>query len=130
MAAVGSIVATQVTHRSVKSLSLAWTCSAGGAVSGIQSPAVDGELLGVVFTPGAGGVQPTNAYDVTLLDGDGFDVLAGLGANLSNATASRVVPLVGDGVTTNQRAALSASLELRVANAGATKSGTVTLYYR
>jgi hypothetical protein len=130
MAAVGSIVQSQSTHRTVKSLSLVWTSDAAGAVSGIQSGDVDGELLGVVFKPGAAGVQPTNAYDITLLDADGFDVLAGLGADLSNATATRVSPLIGNGVTTNQRAPLSGSLQLVVANAGNAKSGTVTIYYR
>lgn len=129
MAAVGSIVETPYTG-SIKRVDLVWTSSAGGAVSGIPSGAVNGLLLAVIFKPGAGGVQPTDAYDVTLLDVDGFDVLAGLGANLSNATATRIVPLIGDGTTTNQPGPVGQTLELQVANAGNAKSGTVSLFVR
>lgn len=131
MAVKGSIVQTHRKHTTVRCLTLAWTSDAAtGDVSGIASEGVDGELLAVVFTPGSGGVKPDAAYDVTLLDADGFDVLAGKGANLSDVTATRVVPLVGDGVTTNQRAPLSGTLELRVANANNSKQGRVSLYYR
>jgi hypothetical protein len=130
LAAVGSITFTEARSRSIQSVSMLWTSDAAGAVSGINSPQVSGELLKVVFTPGSGGVQPTALYDVTMLDTDGFDVLAGKGANLSNAAASQVVPLVGDGVTTNQRTALDGVLQLVVAAAGNAKQGTVTIYFR
>lgn len=126
----GSIVTTESRSRTVQSLSLAWTSDAAGAVSGINSPQVSGEIVRVVFTPGAGGVQPTNLYDIVLLDSDGFDVLATLGANLSNTVASQVTPLTGDGTTTNQRIAVDGVLELQVSNAGDSKQGTVTVYFR
>jgi hypothetical protein len=130
MAAAGAITFSAQIHRTIRRLVLAWTSSAGGAVQEILSPVVSGELLRVVFAPGAGAVQPSANYDVTLLDEDGFDVLGGLGANRSNAAKEEVVPLTGDGVTTNQRRALDGVLDLRVANAGNAKSGTVTLYVR
>jgi hypothetical protein len=131
MAAAGSIVETFQGHRSVKTLALAWTSSAGGAVSGIATAEkLSGELLRVAFIPGAAGVQPTDAYDVTLTDDDGFDVLGGKGANLSNATASSICPLVGDGTTTVRPFAIDGNLNLVVANAGAAKAGTVKLYIR
>lgn len=126
----GSITASECRSRTVRSVSLAWVSSAAGAVSGIQSPQISGEILRVVFAPGAGGVQPTNLYDVTLLDQDGFDVLAGLGANRSNANKEQVTPLTGDGTTTNQRIAVDGTLELQVANAGNAKEGSVTVYFR
>lgn len=130
MAAAGSIVESHSKTRTIRRLVLAWTSSAGGAVQEIPSEAISGELLRVVFAPGAGGVQPTDNYDVTLLDEDGFDVLGALGANRSNATKQQLVPLTGDGTTTNQRVVVDGPLTLTVANAGNAKQGTVTLYYR
>jgi hypothetical protein len=81
----------------------------------------------VSFIPGAGGVQPTNLYDVTLLDDDGTDLLAGLGANLSNVTASAVAPMLG--ASTNVPVVVVGSANLVVANAGAAKQGTIVLYF-
>lgn len=126
----GSITFSHALHRTIRHLTFDWQSDAAGAVSGLLSDAVSGELLRVVFKPDGGGTQPTDLYDVTLLDEDGFDVLQGKGANLSNVTATNVTPLVGDGATTNQRVALDGVLELRVAAAGNAKGGIVTIYYR
>lgn len=127
MAAVGTTTITYSGTRPRK-VSLAWTCSAGGAVSGTPTVQVRGEIVRVTFIPGTAGNQPTDQYDVTLLDTSGVDVLAGLGANLSNAAASHACPLIGNGVTTNQRMAVNDTLELQVANAGNAKRGTVCVY--
>lgn len=130
MAAVGAIVETISKTRTMRSIALDWTCSAGGAVSGIPSSALSGVIERVAFVPGAGGVEPSDDYDVTLLDEDGLDVLAGKGGNLAQATASQAVPLIGDGTTTNQKVAIDGQLTLTVANAGNAKQGRVKLYYR
>ncbi|KKW45010.1 MAG: hypothetical protein UY96_C0034G0009 [Parcubacteria group bacterium GW2011_GWB1_56_8] len=126
----GSITFTESRSRTVQSVSMLWVSSAAGAVSGIASPQISGEILRAVFSPGAAGLQPTDLYDVTLLDEDGFDVLAGKGANRSNVNKEQVTPLTGDGVTTNQRISVDGTLELQVANAGNAKSGTLTIYFR
>ena len=126
----GSITFTESRSRTVQSVSMLWVSSAAGAVSGIASPQISGEILRAVFSPGAAGLQPTDLYDVTLLDEDGFDVLAGKGANRSNVNKEQVTPLTGDGVTTNQRIAVDGTLELQVAAAGNAKSGTLTIYFR
>jgi hypothetical protein len=126
---VAGTVSTQIISRyesGMKRLRLTWTSDGSGDVNGTLSPVASGVILRVAFEPGAGGVQPTNLYDVTLIDSHGLDVLDGLGANLSNAAASEGVPMVGE---TSQPYAVDGPLELRVANAGATKSGTVTVYY-
>lgn len=130
MAAVGSITESISKTRTVKSIALDWTSSAGGAVSGIPSTGISGLIERVVFVPGASGVQPTDAYDVTLLDEDGLDMLAGKGGNLSNANPTQICPLVGDGTTTDHPVAVDGQLTLVVANAGAAKQGRVKLYYR
>lgn len=94
MAVVGAIVVTTSKVGVLTRYTIAWTCSAGGAVSGDSFNVKTGELVEARFTPGAGGVQPTDLYDLTMTDADGTDVLAGTGANLSNATPSAVVPVI------------------------------------
>jgi hypothetical protein len=130
MSAVGSITETISKTRTMRSIAWDWTSSAGGAVSGIPSTAISGVIERVVFVPGAGGVEPTDAYDVTLLDEDGFDVLVGLGGNLAQSSATQIVPLLGDGTTTADKVAIDGQLTLTVANAGEAKQGRVKLYYR
>lgn len=127
--AAGSITVTRSDGETIRHVRLVWTSDAAGAVSGTTVHA-SGEIVRVVFVPGAGGVQPTDLYDATIEDADGLDVLAGKGANLSNANKSQIVPLVGDGTTTAERVAVSGTLELKVAAAGNAKSGTVVVYLR
>lgn len=101
--------------------SIAWTSTAGGAVSANSFTIRPGRIVQIEFAPGAGGVQPTDLYDVTLVDSRSIDYLAGSGANLSNATStvvSKDPALITAGAT----------LDLVVANAGNAKSGTVTIW--
>lgn len=130
MAAAGAIAESFSETRTVKKLALDWTSSVGGAVQEIPSRTVSGEILRVVFVPGAGGVQPSDLYDVTLLDADGLDVLAATGANRSNANKSQACPLIGDGTTTDKPIAVDGPLTLTIANAGDAKQGRVALYLR
>ena len=140
MAAVGSITITDQNVRDkatrpVRKVTLAWTSSAGGAVSGNPTDYISGELVRVVFVPGTAGAQPTNAYDVTLVisGGDGIDLLAGQGSNLANNANTHVkpgVPMKDGTTTTTAGICVDDKLELVVANAGDTKSGQVILYIR
>lgn len=118
----------------VRKVTLAWTSDASGDVSGSPTTYLTGEILRVVIVP-SGTAAPTTLYDVTLRSygGDGIDLLAGQGANLSATVASHVKPGVPfkDGTTTaTAPIAVDDQLELVVANAGNAKSGTVTLYLR
>lgn len=113
-----------------------WLSSSGGAVAAALND-VSGEIVRVTFVPDAGGTQPTNAYDVTLTDAEGIDVLAGKGGNLSNAAASSVVPLILDAVGTpadtyavGHRFFVAGKLTLAIANAGNAKGGRILLYLR
>ncbi len=112
----------------VTKYTLAWTSSAGGTVSGNAFAVVAGELLQAKFVPGTSGSQPTNLYDVTLVDTDSVDVLNGIGANLSNAANTIDVPTFGAASTHRYFHDASQSLDLVVANAGNAKSGTVYLW--
>ena len=101
---------------------IAWTSTAGGAVSGNAFSTVRGKLILVKFMPSLAGTQPDNLYDITIVDTDSVDLLNGAGANLSNAAGAYVTfnpPIYLDGTST---------LDLVIANAGASKTGTVYIW--
>jgi hypothetical protein len=136
--AAGTLLVTPQSYpasvrRPVSKYTLAWTSDASGNVNGNLTDYISGQIVRAVFIPGAGGVQPTDAYDGVLLDGSGMDVLAGLAANLSNATATNISPgvEVTDGTNIGiVPVAVDDKLELQISNAGNAKSGTVVLYVR
>lgn len=119
--AVGSITITYAEARTVRKVTLAWTSDASGNVSANLTKELSGNIQRVAFIPGSGGTQPTDLYDIVLLDSDGVDVLAAGGANLSNATKSQSIV---------DARAIDGTLELQVSNAGNAKTGTVALYLR
>lgn len=118
----------------VRKYSIAWTSDASGAVSGNTVAISAGTIVAVEFVPGAGGVQPTDLYDVTFTDADGINVFddgagASVGANLSNAAASHKVPFVGGGTVTYVRRWLhGGNYTPVVAAAGNAKQGTINVY--
>lgn len=145
----GTVVATQtVVPRGLPSLlgsvaqggsavvktSLAWTSDASGDVSGTAVELPSGTIVAVEFIPGAGGVAPTAAYDVTMTDSlavNVFDNGAGtsVGANLSETASTRHLPLIGGGVVTYfRRWTPGGNHNLVVAAAGNAKQGTVNVY--
>lgn len=100
--------------------SVAWTSTAGGAVSGNAFTIVAGAIVSVRFIPG--GTTPSDLYDVTLAETSGnSDLLLGQGADRSNANSSILAfdpPFVQDG---------SRTIDVVVANAGNAKTGTVVI---
>jgi hypothetical protein len=99
-----------------------WTSSAGGAVSANPFTLTHGKLLQIKFVPDGGGTQPTDLYDVTLVDEDNLDYLGGAGADLSNATPKLIM---WDPPVMNHT---SQQYDVVVANAGATKSGYIYIW--
>lgn len=101
--------------------SMAWTASnPGGAVSANAVTVKGGSLYALEIVPGTAGDQPTDQYDLTLLDDQGVDVLNGAGANLSNSAGSIIVfdpPLPF----------APGTLTPTIANAGNGKKGTLIL---
>lgn len=122
--AVGVVMITTTLLSDVRTTkhSLAWTADAAGAVSGNPATLALGHVVQIKFIPNSGGTAPTALYDVTLVDANGVDFLAGAGANLS-ATVSTLVrpaaPLLYDATGT---------LDLVVANAGVSTGGTVQVW--
>ena len=109
----------------------AWTSDASGDVSGISVTITPGTIVAVTFLPGAGGSQPTNLYDVTLMcDEHGPDVLNDEGLNLSNTAGSHhAVFIYNSDKTAHFRQWMhGGGYTLNVANAGASKSGTMALF--
>jgi hypothetical protein len=118
--------------RSILRVVFAWQSDANG-VATVVSEAFAGTLYNVEFAPGNGGSQPTNGYNLTLTTQSGVDILAGLGAGLSNASPTQKGPGVGfaDG-TTNSLAprVINDVLTLNVSGAGASKAGVCVAYFR
>lgn len=117
-------VTTSVVGDGVTKYTIAWTSTAGGAVSGNAFAVKRGQLLQVKFVPNTGATQPTDLYDATLIDTDSLDVLAGAGADLSNSAAKLILfnPTLFNDATQN--------MDLVIANAGNAKTGTVYLWVR
>jgi hypothetical protein len=114
----------------VTKYTLLWLSTAGGAVSANSFPVRVGELLQVKFVPDGGGTAPSDLYDVTLVDTDAVDVLAGAGANLSGTLSSIKIPSFGTTTLYRYFHDGSQNLDLVVANGGNAKGGTVYLWVR
>jgi len=131
MAVAGTVtVTTSDLGGGYSKYSIAWVSSAGGAVAENAVGIKRGHIHQAKFVPDGGGTQPTDLYDVTLLDAisGGVDFLTGIGANLSNANRKIGVPQVGDGTTALQRVFHEGGdLYPTVANAGNAKGGTIIL---
>jgi hypothetical protein len=118
--------------------SMAWTSDASGNVTGDALNLPGGSVLNVQFIPGTGGAQPTDLYDVDLLNASGTSVFddgtgASIGANLSNTATTDKVPFINGASTTFVRAWLQgpgggSPYQLTVANAGNAKQGTVNVF--
>ena len=100
-----------------------WASSSAGAASEATTYSYNASVIRVVLTPdSATATQPTDAYDVVVNDDDGYDVLHGNGANLTNAAS--VFKSTSDGLGCMK----NSQLTLSVTNAGDTKGGLVTMY--
>lgn len=120
--AVGSVTTVAAGDNPTK-YTLSWTSDASGNVTSNTSAIRVGNVFKIEIVPNGGGTQPTNLYDVTLLDANSVDLLSGVGADQSNA-ASKV--FVFDPQMWHDDTALT----LTVANAGNAKGGTVYLWVR
>lgn len=92
--------------------------------------ALRGEILRVTFDPRTS-ASPTNAYDVTIKDEEGIDLLAGLGSSLSTNTVTTVRPGIATSVGTVSNIApyaVNGPVLLSVTNSGHSKSGKIIIY--
>ena len=91
---------------------------------------IAGKILRVTFNPDGGSTVPTAAYDVTLQDEDGFDVLCAHGANLSSTTTTSVACVVEE-TTSNGTVpiAVIGTLSLAGTNVGNAKGFVLAIYW-
>lgn len=109
--------------RVIQKLSIAWTCTAGGAAD-LSIDNLKGWLVKVVTNPDDS-QAPTDNYDITLVDANGVDAAQGKIIDRDTATSEEVyttptgasVPVLLDGTYT-----------FTVANAGNAKSGVCELH--
>lgn len=128
-AAGTATVTTSAVGAGVIKYSVAWVCDASGVVSSATWSIKAGHIWQVNQIPDGGGTQPSDLYDMTIGDANSADILAGTGANLSNAGPTYRAPLIGDGTNFNQQLYVeSGTVTLTIANAGNAKGGTVVLF--
>jgi hypothetical protein len=121
----GTVTVTESRAQGVKKIKFSWTADASGVVSGTSTTyAYDGELVYYAAVPGTSDDQPTDNYDVTVLDSDSLDVLNALGTNMSNAATTYKDRFDGLGAVANSK------LQLTVSTAGASNKGTVYVLIR
>ena len=120
----GTVTTTEETYGTVKKVLFDWLSSAGGLADATTTESYSGVLERAVFVPDAGGTAPDNLYDVVVNDEDGYDVLVGLGADLSNSATVSKSHADGLGAVAND------TLTLGVSGANAAKGGVVILYLR
>jgi hypothetical protein len=118
------VTLTETTHRSMKMIVWDWLCTDGGIVSSATSNYYTGRIVYAVQIPDTGGTIPTDAYDVTVLDSSGVDVLNGLGMNLNHDVRTYKDDMDGLG------AVCESKLTLTIAAAGNAKGGQTILYIR
>lgn len=109
-------------YGSVKKVKIVVVSAADGTATGTGSELHNGAVLRFVAVPDAGGTQPDDAFDVVLNDDDGYDILAGQGANISQTGATTVVASMG--AIANDKITFDAS------NMGSGKGATFYVYIR
>jgi hypothetical protein len=86
----GTVTTTIEQNTVVTQYKMAWVSHTDGAVSANTVAVAPGKLLQLKCVPGTSTDAPSDGYDLTLLDGDGADLLGGGGANLSNAVGTHI----------------------------------------
>jgi hypothetical protein len=104
----------------VKRIEWSWTSDATGNATATTTQGYWGQVLTLVTIPGS--PLPSDQYDITIKDVDGYDVLQGNGTNLGNSTVQYRA--------TNLSSAVFGNLTLSVQNAGNATQGQAILYVR
>jgi hypothetical protein len=120
--AAGTVVVESRGSEGVMTYTLAWTSTSGGAVNGNQFRTIHGRVSQIRIVPGTGGTQPSDNYDVTLIDPAGIDLLNASGVDQSNSVGEYFMMDPPIHVTTQNL------LDLVITNAGSAKTGTVTVW--
>ena len=117
------VIITEELQNHVKKVKFEWVSDADGDAEGTTNVELTGDLVGFATLPAAGDDQPTNEYDITIIDSDDIDVLFGKGGDLSNTTKAYAK-------STDLGAVVNSKLKIIVENAGNTKKGTAILFIK
>ena len=99
-----------------------WACTDGGIVTGsVTTGRYTGKLVRLITNPDASTDNPTDDYDVQVLDTDGADALMGAGADRDTTNTEQVLE-------SSLGYVYDSTLTLEIANAGNAKKGLVILY--
>ena len=122
--------AGNILSKGIQRIKWSWTATDAGVVadslvSGLN-PTTEwqhtGECIRLITNPDDS-AAPTDNYDVTILDEDGYDVLMGAGIDRDTANTEQVLK-------TSLGICLGSKLSLRIANAGNATKGVVILYIK
>lgn len=114
----GTVTVVESQANGICKIKWSWTSATGGAADLITTKSYFGEVIALVTDPGA--TAPTDDYDITITDVEGYDVLQGAGANRDTANTETATP--------SKKSVAFGQLTLNVANAGDAKVGTAILY--
>lgn len=117
----GTVTVTESSLGNTHKIRWAWTSSAGGAADLISAGTYAADVIALVTDPD-GDAAPTDDYDITITDTEGYDVMQGAGANRDTANTETAVPTAAS-VAFGQ-------LTINVSNAGNAKAGVAILYLR
>lgn len=114
-----AVITVEESHfEGISKLKFSWTSATDGSGALASVYSYYGEVLALVTDPGA--TAPTDNYDLTITDADGYDVMQGAGANRDTANTETAVPTA--------KSVAFGKLTLNLSNAGDAKQGTATLY--
>lgn len=117
----GTVTVTETSLVNVHKIRWTWTSTAGGAADLVTAGAYAAEVLALVTNPDDS-AAPTDNYDVTITDAEGYDVMQAAGADRDTANTETATPA--------KTSVAFGQLTLNVTNAGSAKSGVAILYLR
>ena len=110
-------------HPFIKKIVWDWLCTDAGIVVSETTGAYTGEIIRLITDPDAAGDAPTDNYNVTITDEDGYDVLMGGGLLRDTANTEQVL-------ASSLGCCYNSKLELNIADAGDANKGIVILYIK
>jgi len=121
-AQVVTIAESSNTRTSLKKIVWDWSCTDLGVVTGsVTTDKYTGQIVRLITNPDASTNNPTDDYDVAILDSDSADVLMGAGLNRDTTNTEQVL-------ASSLGYVYDSALTLEIANAGDAKKGLVILY--
>jgi hypothetical protein len=115
----GTVTVEESGGVNIRKIKFSWTCTSGGAADKITTKSYFGEVIALVTDPD-GTDAPTDNYDITITDAEGYDVMQGAAANRHTSNTQTAVPTA--------KSVAFGTLTLNVTNAGDTKKGVAILY--